>query len=74
MDKGINTLIVETKKEIVDVVNNAISKGLPYAVVDLMINNVMLEMQGLLDKTLLAEQQKSDEEQALKDEQIPFEG
>lgn len=74
MDKGINTLIVETKKEIVDVVNNAISKGLPYAVVELMISNVMLEMQGLLDKTLLAEQQKSDEEQALKDEQIPFEG
>lgn len=74
MDKGINTLIVETKKEIVDVVNNAISKGLPYAVVDLMISNVMLEMQGLLDKTLVAEQQKADEEQALKDEQIPFEG
>lgn len=72
MDKGINTLIIETKKEIIGVVNQAISKGLPYAVVDLMIENITLEIKELLSKSLTAEQQKANEEQALKDAQVPY--
>lgn len=72
MEQGINTIIVETKKELVDAINGAIGKGLPIAVVELMLDSVTSEVKGLVEKALANEKQKAEEEENTKNTQIPY--
>lgn len=72
MEQGINTIIVETKKELVNAINSAIGKGLPIAVVELMLDSVTSEVKGLVEKALANEKQKAEEEENTKNAQIPY--
>lgn len=58
MDKGINTVIKETKNNIAKAINEGLNTGLPIAVIDLMVDNIMFEIKNNLNTALQQEQIK----------------
>lgn len=72
MEKGINTLIKETKDNITKAINGGLTIGLPIAVIDLMIDNIMLEIKNSLNKTLQQEQVKYNEYLQTVSEQVEW--
>lgn len=69
MNQGINTFIKEFKEKLTEDVNGALKKGLPIAVVDLALDNIIMEVKGLLKETLEKEKQQQEEQP----EQIKYE-
>lgn len=49
---GINTLIIETKNEILDLLNSKLQKGLPITVIGLMMENIQNEINMQTSKVL----------------------
>lgn len=72
MNKGINTLINETRVNITNAINEGLKAGLPIAVVDLIVDNAMIEIKQLLNKKLEEENVKVQEENAVLEQQIPY--
>ena len=58
MDKGINTIIKETKNNITKAINDGLNTGLPIAVIDLMVDNIMFEIKNTLNNALQQEHVK----------------
>lgn len=72
MNKGINTLINETKENVTKAINDGLKAGLPISVIDLIVDHAMLEIKQLLNKTLLDEAKKAKEQDAVISQQIPY--
>lgn len=72
MNKGINTLIKETKDNITKVINDGLKTGLPIAVIDLMVDNIMFEVKNTLDNALKQESEKYNEQLKIQEEQIEW--
>lgn len=69
MNQGINTFIKEFKENLTTDVNDALKNGLPIAVVDLALDNIIMEVKGLLKETLEKEKEQTEEQP----EQIKYE-
>lgn len=63
MNKGINTLITDFKKDLTDRVNQGLREGLPISVIHLVIDNIFVEINGLLEDTLKAEEEQYNQSQ-----------
>lgn len=72
MEKGINTLIRETKDNIAKAINGGLTIGLPIAVIDLMVDNIMLEIKTSLNNALQQEQVKYNEYLQAQSEQVEW--
>lgn len=72
-NKGINTIIDETRREIVKSVNDGINKGLPIAIIDLMLDSIVMEVKNGLNNALINERQKYEEESKVESDQIVYE-
>lgn len=72
MEKGINTLIKETKDNITKAINGGLTIGLPIAVIDLMVDNIMLEIKNSLNNVLQQEQVKYNEYLQAEAEQVEW--
>ena len=55
--KGINTIIEETKNELVSLINTKLQEGVPVTVVGLILENVMYEVRDSIKATLARESQ-----------------
>ena len=73
MNKGINTLITETRANIANAINEGLKAGLPIAVVDLIVDGAMGEIKQILNQSLADEKAKVEQEQEVKDAQVPYE-
>ena len=60
MNKGINTCIVDFKKELADKINQYLKEGVPVSVVDLALDNLIVEVKQVLKETLEKESQQAD--------------
>lgn len=60
MNVGINTCIVEFKKELADKINQYLKEGVPVSVVDLVLDNLIVEVKQVLKETLEKEKQQAD--------------
>lgn len=63
MNKGINTLITDFKKDLTDRVNQGLREGLPISVIHLVIDNIFVEINGLLEDTLKTEEEQYNQSQ-----------
>lgn len=72
MEKGINTLIKETKDNITKAINGGLVIGLPIAVIDLMVDNIMFEIKNSLNNALQQEQIKHNEYLQAESEQVEW--
>lgn len=75
MDKGVNTIITEDRKLLASLINNMIKEGVPLSVIALMVENVYVDVNKLLEESLIKE--KSDytkKQEAENDEQVLYEG
>ena len=72
MRKGINTLIKETKDNIAKSINEGLASGLPIAVIHLMVDGIMLEINSTLNNALKQEADKYNEQLNLQNEQVEW--
>ena len=69
MDKGFNTIVETTRKELTGVIN---ASGLPISVVSLIIENILMEVRNGVDKTIQQEAIKYAEQEKNISEQIEW--
>ena len=69
MEKGFNTMVESTRKEIAELISVKI-KMLPISVVSLILENVLIEVKALLDRAIAQEAIKyTAEQEKIKKEQ-----
>ena len=76
MQKGINTLIEETKQSMTDLVNSALKQGVPIVAIDLILQNLCFEVRDtakgvIAEETKRAQKEYEKEQQALA-EQVEY--
>ena len=71
--KGVNTIILETKGNILEAVNSGIRQGLPISIISILVENVLFEIDKNLNNALKKENQEYQEQVQIEDEQILYE-
>lgn len=71
--KGVNTIILETKGNILEAVNNGLKQGLPISVISIIIENVMFEIDKNLNIAVENESKQYQEQVQLESEQVLYE-
>lgn len=71
MNKGINTTIEETKKELVTLINSKLNV-LPISIVSLIVESVMMELRSGVDNALQQEAKSYAKQQEAESEQIEW--
>lgn len=76
MQKGINTLIEETKQSMTDLVNSALKQGVPIVAIDLILQNLCFEVRdttkGVIAKETEQAQREYEKEQQALAEQVEY--
>ena len=72
MQKGINTIIDETRTEITDWVNNKLNMGLPPTVVGLILDNIMFGLKDITKVVKDKEFEQYNEQLKAETEQIEY--
>lgn len=70
--KGINTIIVETKENIINSINTGLSQGLPVAVIDLIVDNAVAQIKTTLNEQLKNETETYENAKQLENEQVEY--
>lgn len=55
MDKGINTEIESTRRELENLLNEKLKLGIPVSIISLILENVLLQIRGSVDVVLKKE-------------------
>ena len=69
MDKGFNTIVETTRKQLTEVIN---SSGLPVSVVSLIIENILMEVRSAVEKSIQQEAINYAKQEQLKAEQVEW--
>lgn len=76
MQKGINTLIEETKQTMTDAVNAALKEGVPIVAIDLILQNLCFEVRdtakSVIEKETEQAQREYEKEQQALAEQVEY--
>ena len=72
MDKGFNTEVENTRKELAQLINEKLQMGIPFSVVSLIIENILVEVRTGVDKALQQEAVKYNELQQIQNEQVEW--
>lgn len=70
--KGVNTIVLETKNNILEVVNNGLKQGLPISVISIIVEGIMFEIEKNLNNTLANEDKEYQERIRIEGEQIVY--
>ena len=70
--KGINTLTVETKKNILNAVNTGLEQGLPISIVGIIMEGIMSQINPVLNETLNSEMKAYKEATEVESEQVEY--
>lgn len=62
MEKGFNTIVEETKVELLNFVNSKLQKGLPISVISLIIDNMSTQIKKEINNVLEQERQMEQQE------------
>ena len=71
--KGVNTIILETKGNILEAVNNGIRQGLPISIISILVENIMLDVEKNLNNVIEKENKEYQEQIQVESEQILYE-
>lgn len=72
MDKGFNTEVENARKELANLITQKLQMGIPFSVVSLIIENILMEVRTGVDKALQQEAEKYAERVALQAEQVEW--
>lgn len=72
MDKGFNTMVETTRKELAELITSKLQAGLPISVVSLIMESLLVEIRSGVDKALIQEANKYAEQEKLKTEQVEW--
>lgn len=72
MNVGINTLIEQTKKEMADLINDKLTKGMPIGAIGLMLDSLMYEVRDNINASVAQEQEKVKEQDKAESEQVEY--
>ena len=72
MNVGMNTLIEQTKKEMADLINDKLTKGMPIGVIGLMLDSLMYEVRDNINASVAQEQEKAKEQDKTESEQVEY--
>lgn len=70
--KGSNTIVVEAKDNLVNTVNQCIQMGLPAAMVSIMLENVLNDLNTNVKKVLEMEQEEYDKQVEVENQQVEY--
>ena len=70
--KGVNTIIVETKNNILESVNNGLKQGLPIAILQLTLSEIMAQVNATLNDTLKSEHDDYQKQVQIENEQVEY--
>ncbi len=70
--KRINTIVVEAKDSIVKTVNDCIKQGLPSAMVSIMLEGILMDLNNNVKKVLEAEQKEYEKELKTEKNQVKY--
>ena len=70
--KGVNTIIVETRKDIANAINNGLKQGLPISVVAMIVENALMELNNGLNAALETEVKTYQEQVQIESEQVEY--
>lgn len=70
--KGINTIVVEAKDSIVKTVNDCMKQGLPSAMVSIMLEGILMDLNNNVKKVLETEQDEYNKELEKEKNQVEY--
>lgn len=70
--KGINTIVVEAKDSIVRTVNDCMKQGLPSAMVSIMLEGILMDLNNNVKKVLETEQEEYNKELEKEKNQVEY--
>ena len=69
--KGVNTLVVETKEELTNAINKCLQDGIPAAMVSIMLESLLMDLNNNV-KIILEKEKKEYEESVSSEEEIKY--
>lgn len=70
--KGVNTIIVDTRKDIANAINNGLRQGLPISVVAMIVENALVELNNGVNTVLENENKVYQEQVQIENEQVEY--
>ena len=70
--KGSNTIVVEAKDNLVNTVNQCIQMGVPAAMVSIMLENVLNDLNANVKKVLEMEQEEYNKQVEVENQQVEY--
>ena len=71
--KGVNTLIVEAKDNLTNAINDCIKTGIPPAMVSMMLESLLMDLNNNVKVLLDKEKQEYEEQEKVESEQVVYE-
>ena len=71
--KGVNTLIVEAKDNLTNAINDCIKTGIPPAMVSMMLESLLMDLNNNVKVILEKEKQEYEEQEKVESEQVKYE-
>lgn len=72
MEKGFNTAVETTRKDLAELINSKLQMGIPFSVISLIIENTLMEVRNGVEKSLIKEAEQYTEQEQLKSEQVEW--
>lgn len=70
--KGANTIVIETKDSLVNAVNECIQNGVPAAMVSIILEDVLKELNNNIKKVLEIEKQEYETQLEAENQQVEY--
>lgn len=70
--KGVNTIIVDTRKDIANAINNGIKQGLPISVIAMIVENALMELNNGVNTALENENKSYQEQLKVQEQQVEW--
>ena len=67
-----NTMIIQSKRKLLNTVNEILQSGMPISILDLMIDNISAEVKMTLQNQLQQEERQLAEQERVQSEQVEY--
>lgn len=71
--KGVNTLIVESKTKLTNSINECLQDGIPASMVSMMLESLLMDLNNNVKVILEKEKQEYEEQEKVESEQVKYE-
>ena len=68
--KGVNTLVIETKEELTNAINKCLQDGIPAAMVSITLESLLMDLNN--NVKIILEKEKKEYEESVSNEEIKY--